>query len=91
MTCPARDLGMNVLSNISCKPNPVFVWRQVQLPMPVQQIYKAIVSLASCFLDLVRSRVVECTDYHAISSLSFPNHPVFSLLSSSVRTQDHTH
>jgi phosphatidate cytidylyltransferase len=29
MTCPAKDLGTNVFSNITCKPNPVFVWREV--------------------------------------------------------------
>ena len=28
MICPARDLGTNVLSNITCKPNPVFVYKE---------------------------------------------------------------
>ncbi|WVQ84110.1 hypothetical protein IAT38_006255 [Cryptococcus sp. DSM 104549] len=28
MICPARDLGTNVFSQITCRPNPVFVWRE---------------------------------------------------------------
>ncbi|TYJ54273.1 hypothetical protein B9479_005032 [Cryptococcus floricola] len=30
MICPARDLGTNVFSQLSCRPNPVFVWRQFE-------------------------------------------------------------
>lgn len=30
MICPARDLGTNVFSHVTCKPNPVFVWREVE-------------------------------------------------------------
>lgn len=28
MICPARDLGTNVFSNVVCKPNPVFVYKE---------------------------------------------------------------
>ena len=27
MICPARDLGANAFSEITCRPNPVFIWR----------------------------------------------------------------
>ena len=45
MTCPARDLGANVLSDVICKPNPVFVWRELQLAAPIQKVVASVVSL----------------------------------------------
>lgn len=30
MICPAKDLGVNALSNVTCKLNPVFVWRNFE-------------------------------------------------------------
>ncbi|WWC87060.1 uncharacterized protein L201_001945 [Kwoniella dendrophila CBS 6074] len=38
MICPARDLGTNVLSQITCRPNPVFVWRDFEFTGPARQI-----------------------------------------------------
>lgn len=43
MICPARDLGTNVLSNVVCRPNPVFVWREYQITGPVRQILQTVV------------------------------------------------
>ncbi|KAI9635343.1 cytidylyltransferase family-domain-containing protein [Dioszegia hungarica] len=42
MICPARDLGTNVLSNVVCRPNPVFVWREYQITGPVRQILQTV-------------------------------------------------
>ncbi|KAF9524042.1 cytidylyltransferase family-domain-containing protein [Crepidotus variabilis] len=35
MTCTVQDLGVNAFSGMTCKPNPVFVWRVVDLWPPV--------------------------------------------------------
>jgi phosphatidate cytidylyltransferase len=32
MICPVRDLGKTAFSEIHCKPNPVFEWREIALP-----------------------------------------------------------
>lgn len=36
MICPARDLGQNAFSDISCTPNRVFIWREFSLWPPVR-------------------------------------------------------
>lgn len=38
MICPAKDLGVNAWSNISCKPNPVFVWRNFEFSGPLRAL-----------------------------------------------------
>ncbi|TEB37651.1 phosphatidate cytidylyltransferase [Coprinellus micaceus] len=35
MICPVHDLGANAFASISCKPNPVFVWRTIELWRPI--------------------------------------------------------
>ncbi|KAL1945801.1 hypothetical protein VTO73DRAFT_1803 [Trametes versicolor] len=35
MICPMRDLGVTAWSGQSCEPNPVFVWRDWQMPAPL--------------------------------------------------------
>ncbi|KAH8119536.1 phosphatidate cytidylyltransferase [Phellopilus nigrolimitatus] len=42
MICPAQDLGVNVFSQISCTPNPVFVWRAWELPVPFHILLSAL-------------------------------------------------
>lgn len=42
MTCPASDLGTNVFSHVSCKPNPVFVWRDFVFTGPARSILQTI-------------------------------------------------
>lgn len=32
MICPVQDLATNVLSDMTCVPNPVFTWREFPLP-----------------------------------------------------------
>jgi phosphatidate cytidylyltransferase len=32
MICPVHDLGVTAFSQVTCKPNPVFVWREWPLP-----------------------------------------------------------
>jgi phosphatidate cytidylyltransferase len=32
MICPVRDLGKTAFSEIHCRPNPVFEWREIALP-----------------------------------------------------------
>jgi phosphatidate cytidylyltransferase len=43
MICPARDLGTNVFSQVTCRPNPVFVWREFEFTGPVKHILQTIV------------------------------------------------
>ena len=43
MICPARNLGVNALSNSSCVPNPVFVWREWIIPQPARVMLSTIV------------------------------------------------
>jgi hypothetical protein len=44
MICPARDLGANAFSNVTCKPNPVFVWRELPIAAPIQHLLENTVS-----------------------------------------------
>lgn len=44
MICPARDLGVTVLSNVKCKPNPVFIWRDYQFTGAARQLLRTAVS-----------------------------------------------
>ncbi|WWC67782.1 uncharacterized protein I206_101694 [Kwoniella pini CBS 10737] len=46
MICPARDLGTNVLSHITCRPNPVFVWRDFEFTGPAKQVLSTILGHA---------------------------------------------
>jgi len=46
MICPARDLGTNVFSQISCKPNPVFIWRNFEFNGPARHILTVILGRA---------------------------------------------
>ncbi|KAF8520369.1 cytidylyltransferase family-domain-containing protein [Hysterangium stoloniferum] len=36
MICPVKDLGVSALSDMTCKPNPVFVWREWEIPAPLR-------------------------------------------------------
>ncbi|KAK4689821.1 phosphatidate cytidylyltransferase, partial [Tremellales sp. Uapishka_1] len=38
MICPARDLGTSMWSQVQCRPNPVFVWKELQLAGPAKSI-----------------------------------------------------
>ncbi|WVW78640.1 hypothetical protein I302_100600 [Kwoniella bestiolae CBS 10118] len=42
MICPARDLGTNVLSQVTCRPNPVFVWRDFEFTGAARQIISTV-------------------------------------------------
>ena len=44
MICPARDLGTNVFSHVTCKPNPVFVWREFEFTGAARHILESVVS-----------------------------------------------
>lgn len=46
MICPAQDLGMNILSNVQCEPNPVFVWHKGEWPGAIQALVSSLVSLS---------------------------------------------
>jgi len=35
MICPVHDLGVDAWSSIQCKPNPIFVWRELFLWRPL--------------------------------------------------------
>jgi len=49
MVCPVRDLGVSVLSSVSCKPNPVFVWKEWEIWLPLRFALSSLVSR----LDLI--------------------------------------
>lgn len=46
MICPARDLGTNVFSNVQCKLNPVFVWREHTVTGPLRAILPSTITYA---------------------------------------------
>ncbi|QRV79217.1 phosphatidate cytidylyltransferase [Ceratobasidium sp. AG-Ba] len=37
--CPVRDLGTSSWSNVTCKPNPVFVWREYNVWPPLGNVF----------------------------------------------------
>lgn len=43
MICPARDLGTNVFSQVTCRPNPVFVWRDFEFTGVAKHVLQTIV------------------------------------------------
>ncbi|WVF69849.1 hypothetical protein IAT40_004630 [Kwoniella sp. CBS 6097] len=46
MICPARDLGTNVFSQVTCRPNPVFVWRDFEFTGAARQVLQTILGHA---------------------------------------------
>ncbi|WWD22124.1 hypothetical protein CI109_106613 [Kwoniella shandongensis] len=46
MICPARDLGTNIFSQVTCRPNPVFVWRHYEITGVVRQIFQTVIGHA---------------------------------------------
>ena len=46
MICPMRDLGVTAWSGqLQCTPNPVFVWRDWQMPTPLSVFLSTLVSI----------------------------------------------
>jgi len=43
MICPVKDLGVSMFSSVSCKPNPVFVWREWPVPVPLRYAISTII------------------------------------------------
>ncbi|KJA19887.1 hypothetical protein HYPSUDRAFT_143109 [Hypholoma sublateritium FD-334 SS-4] len=41
MICPVQDLGVSVFSSTTCAPNPVFVWKTLDLWQPLSTILSA--------------------------------------------------
>ncbi|KAK0485999.1 phosphatidate cytidylyltransferase [Armillaria novae-zelandiae] len=56
MICPVHDLGVSAWSNVTCTPNPVFVWKEWQIWTPVTSI------LSTCFGIAITS--IPYTLYH---------------------------
>lgn len=50
MICPVHDLGVSAWSNVTCTPNPVFVWKEWQIWTPVTSILSACVGIFVIFL-----------------------------------------
>jgi phosphatidate cytidylyltransferase len=44
MICPVHDLGVSVWSSMRCTPNPIFVWREWKIWMPLAMFLSAVVS-----------------------------------------------
>ncbi|KAF8633382.1 hypothetical protein AX17_004553 [Amanita inopinata Kibby_2008] len=38
MICPVHDLGVNAWSSMQCRPNPIFLWREVELWKPLAAV-----------------------------------------------------
>lgn len=53
MICPVHDLGVSAWSNVTCTPNPVFVWKEWQIWTPVTSILSACVSIFVLFMSFV--------------------------------------
>jgi phosphatidate cytidylyltransferase len=45
MICPVRDLGVNAWSDIKCDPNPIFVWREWEIWVPLRVFLASLVRL----------------------------------------------
>lgn len=45
MICPVQDLGVSAWSSTACKPNPVFVWKTVEVWQPVAIFLTTLVSV----------------------------------------------
>ncbi|KAG8765531.1 hypothetical protein FRC15_006932 [Serendipita sp. 397] len=45
MICPVTDLGDSAFSGLTCKPNPVFVWRDYELAKPAAAVASFLVGL----------------------------------------------
>jgi phosphatidate cytidylyltransferase len=43
MICPVKDLGVNAWSDIKCDPNPVFIWREWEIPVPLRVFLSSLV------------------------------------------------
>lgn len=43
MICPVQNLGVNAFNATSCTPNPVFVWRPMNLWKPLAILFKTLV------------------------------------------------
>ena len=52
MICPVKDLGVSVLSSVSCKPNPVFVWKEWEIWTPLRFALSSLVSFYIYRLNL---------------------------------------
>jgi phosphatidate cytidylyltransferase len=50
MICPVRDLGVSAWSGFTCKPNPVFVWREFELASPIAAALSVLVRILEGFL-----------------------------------------
>ena len=35
MICPVRELGVSAWNSVTCRPNPVFVWREAHIWSPI--------------------------------------------------------
>ena len=56
MICPMRDLGVTAFSgDLHCQPNPVFVWRDWQMPLPLSVPLSTLVSSPVCFTQHISS------------------------------------
>ena len=45
MICPVRDLGVNAWSDIKCDPNPIFIWREWEVWVPLRVFLSGLVRL----------------------------------------------
>jgi len=45
MICPVRDLGVNAWSDIRCDPNPIFIWREWEVWVPLRVFLSGLVRL----------------------------------------------
>lgn len=49
MICPVHDLGVSAFSSTTCVPNPVFIWKTVQLLQPLSVALTTLVSYTFFF------------------------------------------
>lgn len=52
MTCPVRDLGVSAFDEgVSCVPNPVFMWKDWEMPKPLSVFLSTLVSSIIAFVQ----------------------------------------
>jgi phosphatidate cytidylyltransferase len=63
MICPARDLGTSVWSNVQCRPNPVFIWREFVFTGAGRRLLEAIVSAQKALYSIQLGRAPPTIPY----------------------------
>lgn len=69
MICPVHDLGVSAWSSMQCTPNPVFVWKTLDLWPPLSTFLSTLVSLI--IYCVVRNYLMSLQTGHGMKTISY--------------------